>query len=621
MADKSFTSKVTASNTGIKNLINKNILSSLQAINEYIWNSIDAHADEIKVNLQCQGKTPKKLIIEDNGEGINFDKLNVDLFGHTNDSWKRKLKKPYLSLPHGENGFGRFSFVKFANKATWKSVYKNGEDFREFETYIQHPNLIKFEGIKSSKSKREKTGTTLIITNFSVDQDLVEDEKKSMQKIKNSLLKEFYWVIGLKNLKLSFNGEILNIGEISEKYSKNIKIDEESFKIELLRWNESYGNESNLHYLNSKEKEIYFRKSPHTKLDKKFHHSIFIKSKLFDRFSPASEIARGTNKQEPITDKKETEIFEKLRDKVNKFTDSVRKKFSGDFVEERIKTFEKNKYFDKIISNVKERDYKKPQIIEVTKEILRFAPSVFSELNKEQTLVFLNLINKTLYSDSQNLLEILKILIKPENESSLEGLRKILEKYPLENIVSTIKLIEDRLLTLKKIEELVYNEAHYIVESDLQKVIEEHFWIFGEEFSEVIGAEEDDFNKLFKEYCKLHDITQESGSKKLSKKQVDLFICGQSRDGSLEKNLIIEIKRPKRNKDSKSFMEIGLKENNQLEEYSEIIRNIPLFNSPATKMWNYILIGAGLDDSFSYEDRSKSLMKSKKRTQYLPLCR
>jgi hypothetical protein len=371
-----------------------------------------------------------KLIIWDNGSGINYKKLQTELFVHTNDSPKKKLKKDYLSLPHGKKGHGRFSFIKFANKATWKSVYLNGGVYMEFETYIHSLNLVEFKGVGASKSDLDKASTELTITDFNVNQDLIVDEKKSLDKIKNSLLKMFYWIIKLKNLDISLNGNKINVDDICKEYHKEVTIDGKIFDINLVRWQEFYCKESNNHYLDSNDSEKYKTKTAISKLDDSFLHSVIIKSELFNNFSPASEIVRRNKKEGPITSIEEFKIFNKLKDRVNKFSDQIRKKFSEDFVREKIERFESKNYFNKVIPLKREREYKKPQVIAITKEVLRFAPKVFADLNEEQTLIFLNLINKLLDDDSKTLLDILKILIKPGNECALEDLKEILEKYP-----------------------------------------------------------------------------------------------------------------------------------------------------------------------------------------------
>ena len=70
----------------------------------------------------------------------------------------------------------------------------------------------------------------------------------------------------------------------------------------------------------------------------------------------------------------------------------------------------------------------------------------------------------------------------------------------MKNILGLIKTIERRIEIIKRLKSMVGDEKEYYSESDLQKEIEEHFWIFGEEYNLMIGAEDDDFTKLRKLY-------------------------------------------------------------------------------------------------------------------------
>jgi hypothetical protein len=611
-SENTFISQVTASNESIKNEVKDHIRSSLQAINEYIWNSVDADAEEIKITIECNSKRPVKLIIEDNGSGIDYKKLDTELFGHTNDSPKKKIKKDYLSLPYGNNGHGRFAFIRFANRATWKSIYKEKDTLMEFETSIHSSDLVKFNGTKPKISENKSSGTTVTITDFNVDQDLINHESKSLEKIKNNILKEFYWIIAFKNIKILVNNDLIEISKICEIYQNETTISNKKFNIKLLRWKENYCKISNCHYLNSSGKEIYMTKTAISNIDDRFLHTVLVSGELFDKFLPASEKKRSNMSEGPLTSQEEFDVFNKLKQEINILSDNIRRKFSESFVKQKIEKFERKNYFEKIKLTKSEKIYKKPQIIAVTKEILRFAPKVFANLNEEQTLVFLNLINKLIDDDSNILLDILKVLVKPENEEALSDLRNLLEKYPLGNIVSTIKLIDERIDALEKIKRKVYDLKNYHLESELQEEIHKNFWLFGDEYTNIIGEGngEDDFDRLYEEYCKLNNL-EVLPLEESSKKQVDLFVYGKVGDGELEKNLIVEIKRPRREKDSKTFMKLGLTEYSQLEMYSEKIRKIPSFYSPNTKTWHFYLIGADLDDSFSYEDRSTHLMKTK----------
>ncbi len=115
--------KVFADHNSIKRQIEENIKNPFDAVNEFIWNSIDAKAKNIHIKIKNDSKYIKSLEIDDDGEGINREKLEKDLFGRFNVSSKSDIKEDIHSLPRGKNGFGRFSFIKFASEAKWITTY------------------------------------------------------------------------------------------------------------------------------------------------------------------------------------------------------------------------------------------------------------------------------------------------------------------------------------------------------------------------------------------------------------------------------------------------------------------------------------------------------------------
>lgn len=162
------------------------------------------------------------------------------------------------------------------------------------------------------------------------------------------------------------------------------------------------------------------------------------------------------------------------------------------------------------------------------------------------------------------------------------------------HIRSILSQIEDRLDTIKKLRLMIYDESYYFSESDLQKEIEQHFWIFGEEYNLMICKEEDDFTKLrniyYEQVLKLKKDEYEQYP--ISKKQVDLFICGVATERRRNKNLIVEIKTPNSYLIKNHFI--------QIDDYKDIILDIPELNSPDRNHWTFILL---------YRDISKEYTK------------
>jgi DNA topoisomerase VI subunit B len=194
--------KISTSNETVKNHIKDKIKSSLQALGEYIWNSIDANAENIYIDIKVHGELLREITIKDDGSGINYEDIQKDLFKILGDTPKSKEHKDYLSVPHGKNGAGRFAFIQFAHQVNWITVYSTNEGNFKYEISIDGNSLNNVEKIMEKEKTKEKTGTIVKITRIDIKQDLIKKAKKPLEHIKDYLIQEFYPIIKLRNIKI-----------------------------------------------------------------------------------------------------------------------------------------------------------------------------------------------------------------------------------------------------------------------------------------------------------------------------------------------------------------------------------------------------------------------------------
>jgi len=569
----------------VKREINRNIKNPFDAFNEYIWNSIDAGAKNIQIKIKADSKYIKELSIIDDGCGIDYDELNASLFGKFNTSQKAAQRNKNLSLPHGEKGFGRFAFIKFANDVSWETVYKDGSNKFQYSIKINKTSLDNYK--LSVLEKTTRTVGTETIFNFESMKEceaLTSNNKEDiLDKLKESIALEFCWVIELLDINVKINNQPLDYELYKEPTVKDkFEINHEKFKIKFIKWKQQLKNQSSRYYLiNSKGKEVFVETTTLNNKGDDFYHSIYVKSIYFDSFHVLKN--RGEN------------TFSELIKLIDTYLKRKRKPYIDQFANNKFQRFEKEKILPKFSKF--EEQVKKPIFEKAVKEVISFAPSlVSSKTNNSQVKILLELINRLLDDDKSRdiLYDILSVLLDNENKEYLEELKRLLDNYGLKNILGTIQLIERRKETIERLMKMIYDENKYYLESDLQKEIEESFWIFGEEYNLMIGAEEDDFNKLRKIYCEnvLKLKPQEYENDKLSKRQVDLFICAQTEEGRCNKHLIVEIKKPSLNLTKDHYR--------QIEDYKDEINKIPEFNTEGRHCWNFILL---------YKDISKVHLK------------
>lgn len=592
MKNNNQTLKLGINDESVRREINRNIKNPFDAFNEFIWNAVDSGAKNILINIDHDSKYLKQLSIVDDGKGINYEKLDQILFGKFNFSQKLDEKEKNQSLPHGNKGFGRFAFIKFCNDVEWETVYKdNFNKNYQYKIKIYKNSLDNYErGKKTSTTKQ--TGTKVVF-NFECMKECgtltSSNSKDILDRLKENICLEFCWIIELLGLTIKINNTKLDYSKYKEPtINTSKKIKDHEFEIKFIKWHNQLKNQSSRYYfLNSNGEEVYVNTTTLNNKGDGFYHSIFIKSSYFDSFN--------------ILKTKGEKIFNLLIDFIDKYLKKQRKPHIEKFAEKKYEKFKKEDILPKF--NKFEEKVKKPLYEKAVKEVISFAPSlVSSKTNNYQIRVLLQLINRLLDDEcSRNTLyEILAVLLDDENKEYLEELKRQLDNYGLKNILGTVKLIEDRLITISLLRDMHKDNKFYCDESDLQNQIEEHFWIFGEEYHLMLCAEEDDFTKLRNLYITkiLNKDKKEYEQKKVSQKQVDLFICGSVAEGQkTNRNLIVEIKHPDKSINYGNFR--------QIEDYSRIINKTDGLNNPHRDKWDFILLCQSIvkDDMKEFDDR------------------
>jgi hypothetical protein len=121
----------------------------------------------------------------------------------------------------------------------------------------------------------------------------------------------------------------------------------------------------------------------------------------------------------------------------------------------------------------------------------------------------------------------------------------------------------------------------------IQKILDENFWLFGEQFrlfSSTEGALKKVLTKYAKEILEIEDPelqTQPNG-------EVDLFLTKTELTGNgIQKNIVVELKR--------ASIKLGKKEYDQIEGYMERILEQSLCNGE-NQYWEFYLIGKNYND-------------------------
>lgn len=587
--------KVNITNNSISNTVTKDVN---KAICEYLWNGFDANASQLSIKYTKNAFNITSLEIQDNGEGIDRSSLQ-ETFGCFQDSQKLHTYQ-WSSQVKGKKGKGRYSFNCFASKADWLTVYKDKESH-----YIRHKITIKKgdnqnyddneQETKSSSVKR--TGTTVSFSDINLPSDFFDSEV-----FLDYLKKEFAVFLFLnkaQNKEILINGEKLDYEDVIEDSdNKVIQIEGERttfyFNVTYIRWKEKMKENYSMYFLDSSQTEKYEKTTTFNNKDTKFHHSLYISSDYFNHFADNATGEKNLFGADNTSPK--DKVFKTLVKKLKRFLEEKQKKYVAEVASKKLLV----KYQSKGIIRQPQNDYDKILVEDLKKTIsamYEVQPKIFTNLQDDQAKTLVGVVELLLQTDKrEDLISIMESVVKLSDDER-HNLASVLKTTDLSRITDTIRLIQNRIRTISALKVAV-NPANGMNEvDDLQKLIEQSFWIFGEEYNIVTQAEPD-FNQALMEYLdKLYDIVPGTSKSNYSKdkiehpdvnKEMDLFAFRQNVQNSIIDNIVVELKHPK--------VKLGEKELSQVKTYMNVIMSDSRFNA-SNMRWKFYLVGNDFDSS------------------------
>lgn len=570
-----------------------------QAIAEYIWNGLDANANQIDVDFildeeNIELEIYKSISISDNGTGIPFDEIKIK-FGKVLESPKGQSSGTDKStLIHGKNGYGRYTFYSFAEHARWDTTYYQDHKYFNFNIEIDGSSLHDY-GISEAIQIKEESGPGTKVVFTGIDHKL---SPKAITDILIPYLKsEFAWYLIVRpDCKIRINGEILTYDDlIAETEEQTIVIidkkgEDHEFNFTYIEWKEKLRDESSRIYMLNSAMEL--KRSTTTKLNNKgdnFWHSIIVVNDFFDNINIYDSDDEDVTRKNLFSDLAEQYIYRNLIEKLNNFLSEKRRPFLKKHATRLIAQYESEKVFPDFGNNAWDK-IRKSELEDVVKGLYEVQPKIFTGLNLEQKKIFLQLLNELMDEDQRKpLLKIIEAVVELSDDER-QDLVKILETTRLNYIVATIKLISDRLLMLNHLRQIVFNHEWGAQEvKHLQVFISKHFWIFGEEYR-FVCAEEVKFREALLKYRQEVLGVESTGEIDHPDKnrEMDLFLSGKDFRTGTPLNIVVEIKNPT------TIKKLHQKQTSQIEQYMDVILQTDEFNS-SKEQWEFYLIGQDYD--------------------------
>lgn len=567
------------SSTSVKNEFQK--FNSIKVLSEYVWNSFDADASEVHIKFSAnEVGTLEHLSVSDDGLGIDPEE-HEKTFGKFKDSPKKRVSSPTIK---GQKGLGRFSFHKIAKTAIWDSVSNNNS----CSITIDSDSLNNYEvNHKRDIFNPKKTGTNVEF--LGVHENNIS-ETFILNQVKPNLKKEFSWLLASSKRKnIYINGDSISVLPHIKK-AKSVKIGEHNFEITVFIWDEKPKENSYIYFSDSNEK-IIFKEYSKQNLKTGFYSSAYVKSKFFNNLNENSEDLLS-----PL-DNNEKEILREIKEIALNVLKDFYTEFRNEAADKLIEQYEAEGVFpEHKDDSIPLKKWKDDSLKNTIKVLYSAEPSLFSShLNKTQKRIIIKLLDKLTVSPSDDLFDVLNGVISLDHTEQRK-LAEILKETSLGNITNAITEIQSRNKVINIINEL--NEKHKKATKEvgeIQSVVENNLWLFGEKYH-LLTAEEPDFEQALRELLTIHgneDYYQKGTVNHPDKnKEMDIFAIRRNFDIDEKGNefyrcLVVELKRP-----SDTLKDKHLE---QIQKYFKVINSHHQFNDGLHK-WDFILAGRKITD-------------------------
>ncbi len=208
----------------------------LSAIEELVWNALDADAREVKVDVITNALGAVVAVrVSDDGSGI--DVLKADsTFGSLGGSWKRLGTETALAgrRLHGRHGRGRFKAFALGTHTEWRTTVRVGGELLSYVISgdIENPGVFELE---AAAQPGPGTGTEVYVSNASVNCDSLLDAAATVQAL---AAKFALYLKSYPGVRIYFNGLPVTPVIVQKKTSDYVLHLENGAeaKLEVIEW-------------------------------------------------------------------------------------------------------------------------------------------------------------------------------------------------------------------------------------------------------------------------------------------------------------------------------------------------------------------------------------------------
>lgn len=445
-------------------------------IAELIWNSLDADAKKVRVWLR-EGPMGgvESVEVVDNGTGIDVTRVD-HAFQKLGGSWKATTKvSPDGRILHGRAGKGRFRAGGIGRLLHWDTVNKAVDGtVHAFGVSINTDNLTDVE-IDPSETEKTKaaTGTRVVISGIQSPQSKAFDE----DVLRERLTEEFGpFLLQYPNVRIEVQGQRLD--------PKALVTDEETVSLSGLLPVKGTVRVRLIEWKRTSERRIFLCEADGTTLTEvpmrshllDGHVTAYASSEYF-RTSQVQDLAEGQVEQL----EEMRPVLTAIREAVKEY---VRKRLAAR-AETSVERWKEEEIYPYAGEPTDQIEVVEREVFDIVAfQVDRFLPK-FKTAGRSIKKMQFSLLRAALETHPEEIVEMFNAFVGlPANERKL--LSDLLKRTTLSNIIRATKIVDDRLLFLRGLEQMLADpdlRAGFLERDHLHELLAKNTWIFGDAYA------------------------------------------------------------------------------------------------------------------------------------------
>lgn len=423
----------------------------LDGLAEIIWNGFDSQAEHVQVFFELNDMDGIESIkVRDYGYGIDRQKVE-SYFGNLGESWKKAQHRQNGRALHGKNGKGRFKAFGLGERIEWNTSYKQDGKTYSYKIKGNINSLDDFDISDPVESKTSSIGTEVVIYNLKKDFRSLRQDNAPQE-----LSKKFAaYLTEYPSLKLEYNGITID-PKASQSHQNNYSLGDvklidgrlASIEVSIIEW--KIPTERALHLCDAKGISLDEVPAGTTIKAPGFNFTAYIKSEFFRELDSTNQL--GLPELHPdvqailkVAKNKIKEHFRlRLLEKQGMVVDRWKK--------EHIYPYEDKAHLDPV--EAAER-----QVFDILAvNVESYLPS-FEDADEKSKKFTFRLLAQAIKDNPDSVQEIIGEVLGLK-KSDQDDLADLLKKTPLSSIISSAKIVANRLDFLNALETLLFDKEN-----------------------------------------------------------------------------------------------------------------------------------------------------------------